>query len=90
MQISICEKVNPNLQYIRNDSKAVVVLTISEIFCENEDDRVVFPETCDRKVGSECSYDCTEGYLKAVNASASLLCGSDGSWSEPTDEACQG
>ena len=77
---------------ISNHGRNYLMLTIllSEISCKNESGQVTFDDKCDLRVGSTCKFECLDGYKKTPGVPAVLKCNINGSWSEDTDNLCQG
>ena len=49
-------------------------------------ENAVLSPSCSRRPGNTCSFSCVEGYIPLT--SNNLVCGSDGTWNQNTNNLC--
>nr|XP_022323823.1 low-density lipoprotein receptor-related protein 4-like isoform X2 [Crassostrea virginica] len=56
------------------------------ILCSLSLENAVLSPSCSRRPGNTCSFSCAEGYIPLT--SNNLVCGSDGTWNQNTNNLC--
>ena len=54
--------------------------------CSSSLENAVLSSGCSRRPGDSCSFSCAEGYIP-LNSN-NLVCGSDGTWNQDTNNLC--